>query len=61
MHFTVAVFSKPDQNFEDLLAPFQENNMGDCPEEYLEFIDMTEDIASEFENGTRKKILKGLN
>lgn len=57
MHFTVAVFSKPDQNFEDLLAPFQENNMGDCPEEYLEFIDMTEDIASEFENGTRKKII----
>lgn len=36
-HFTVAVIHKEDESVEDLLAPFQENNMGDCPEEYLEF------------------------
>ena len=43
-HFTVAVFidGKQDSEYlenrlEEMLAPFQENNMGDCPEEYLEF------------------------
>lgn len=33
-HFTVMVIGNEP---EKLLAPFQENNMGDCPEEYLEF------------------------
>jgi hypothetical protein len=27
------------------LAPFQENNMGDCPAEYLEFEDCTEEVT----------------
>lgn len=40
-HFTVLVIG---ENPEDLLAPFQENNMGDCPEEYMEFNDCTEEI-----------------
>lgn len=29
---------------EALLAPFQENNMGDCPPEYLTFHDQTEEV-----------------
>lgn len=33
-HFTVLVVG---DDHEEALAPFQENNMGDCPEEYLEF------------------------
>ena len=34
MHFSIIVAG---DNWEEQLAPFQENNMGDCPEEYLEF------------------------
>lgn len=34
MHFSIIVAG---DNYEEQLAPFQENNMGDCPEEYLEF------------------------
>jgi hypothetical protein len=34
MHFTVMVIG---ENAEQQLAPFQENNMGDCPKEFLEF------------------------
>ena len=45
MHFSVAVITEglpnPSQ-LEDMLAPFQENNMGTCPREYLEFFE--EDI-----------------
>lgn len=37
-HFTVAVIHREDENVDELLAPFQENNMGDCPEGYLEFV-----------------------
>jgi len=33
-HFTVLVIGA---NPEDQLSPFQENNMGDCPEEYLKY------------------------
>lgn len=47
MHFKVAVFSRKDQSFADLLAPFQENT-GYCPEEFLEFEDMTDIIISEY-------------
>ena len=45
MHFSVAVITEglpnPSQ-LEEMLAPFQENNMGTCPREYLEFFE--EDI-----------------
>lgn len=34
MHFSIIVAG---EDWEDQLRPFQENNMGDCPEEYLEF------------------------
>lgn len=33
-HFTVLVIG---ENQEQQLAPFQENNMGDCPKEFMEF------------------------
>lgn len=42
-HFTVAVIHREEQNIEELLAPYQENNMGDCPEEYLTFNDCTKE------------------
>lgn len=33
-HFSVLVIG---ENYEDQLRPYQENNMGDCPEEFMEF------------------------
>lgn len=39
-HFTVAVFTEDNGKTVDaLLAPYQENNMGDCPKEYLQFVE----------------------
>lgn len=54
-HFTVAVFTKEGQTIEELLAPYQENNMGDCPKEYLEFNDVEEEHRKEFETELRKE------
>ncbi len=42
MHFTVLVVS---DNVEKALAPFQENNMGDCPKKYMTFYPI--DLADE--------------
>jgi hypothetical protein len=45
-HFTVMVFG---EDAEKQLAPFQENNMGDCPEQHLKFNDETEYIQKEWD------------
>ena len=45
-HFTVMVIG---ENPEKQLAPYQENNMGNCPEEYLSFIDKTEELKKDWE------------
>lgn len=45
-HFTVLVVG---ENPEDQLAPFQESNMDDCPEEYLEFFDVTEKYQKQYQ------------
>lgn len=40
-HFSVAVITKgipTGEQIEKLMAPYQENNMEDCPKEYLEFV-----------------------
>jgi len=36
-HFTVAVICDHPDDIIKLLAPYQENNMGDCPMEFMEF------------------------
>lgn len=46
-HFSVLVVG-PD--LEKQLAPFQENNMGNCPEEYLAFNDVEDEYRKEYEN-----------
>ena len=48
-HFTVLVIGN---DIESALAPYQENNMGDCPEEYLEFVDYTLEVTKEYEEDT---------
>jgi len=45
-HFTVLVVG---DDIASQLAPFQENNMDDCPKEYLEFHDRTEECVSGYE------------
>lgn len=41
-----------------LLAPYQENNMGDCPQQYMQFYDKTQEIQKEFDNLTEEDTLK---
>lgn len=45
-HFAVIVIG---DEVEKQLAPYQENNMGDCPQEYLEFNDETEEVKKGWE------------
>lgn len=50
MHFPVGVLvDKKGKKLEELLAPYQENNMGNCPKEFLEFMEATEEI-NEYED-----------
>ena len=44
-HFTVLVIGP---NPEDQLEPFQENNMGDCPDKFMEFVDAEDDLKKSF-------------
>lgn len=53
-HFTVMVIG---ENVETQLAPFQENNMGDCPKEFMEFNDMEDEFLEEYENGSTTKVV----
>ena len=47
-HFAVLVVG---EEVEKQLAPFQENNMGDCPEEFMTFFNKEEDpdMIAEYE------------
>lgn len=45
-HFTVLVIGDDP---EKQLAPYQENNMGDCPKEYLKFFSVEEEYRKEYE------------
>ena len=47
-HFALAVVSDGTKTLEDLMAPYQENNMDDVPREYLEFV--AEDIEQHEKN-----------
>lgn len=48
-HFAVLVIG---ENPEEQLAPYQENNMGDCPKKYLKFVDQEEEMKAEYETGS---------
>lgn len=54
-HFAVAVIVHDGGCLDGLLAPYQENNMGDCPRKYLEFVSVEEEYRERYETeGTRK-------
>lgn len=46
-HFTVLVIG-PAENLEAMLAPFQENNTGDCPRQYMQFYDKESEMLEEY-------------
>jgi hypothetical protein len=46
-HFSVLVIG---DNPEEQLAPFQENNMDDCPTKYLEFGDVEDEYLEQYKN-----------
>ena len=48
-HFLALVIG---QDWEKQLAPYQENTMGDCPKEYLQFFDMSEEAISDYQGST---------
>ena len=46
-HFVVLVIG---ENWEEQLAPYQENNMGDCPREYMVFHNAEPEYREQWEN-----------
>lgn len=53
-HFTVLVIG---DNPEAQLAPYQENNMCDCPKEYLEFMDEETRMLEDYLNDTQEYVI----
>lgn len=52
-HFTVLVLGeKPEQQ----LAPYQENNMGDCPQKYLRFNDQEAEFLKEYKTESSDRV-----
>lgn len=51
-HFTVLVIG---EDIKKQLAPFQENNMGDCPEKFMEFNDVEPEYRERYENDTETR------
>lgn len=46
-HFPVSVISKNREDIEKLMAPFQDNNMGTCPRQYLTFVNAEQEYEKE--------------
>ena len=57
-HFTVMVTGEEYEDAEKMLAPYQENNMGDCPEEFMEWVDETDQIKRDYVEG-RTDMIRG--
>ena len=58
-HFAVAVIvdKLDEKEIDKMLAPYQENNMGDCPKEYLEFVSIADEYRERYKTGTRRMVL----
>lgn len=55
-HFTVAVITDGTKTIDELLAPYQENSMEDCPKEYLKFVSVEEEYKKEYEEDGHEMI-----
>jgi hypothetical protein len=49
-HFNVLVVLREGDDLHNKMAPYQENNMGDCPEQYLSFTDVTDNLRQDWEH-----------
>ena len=52
-HFRVLAIADDDEDLENVMAPYQENNMGDCPMEFMEFTSVTEEEKEWFDVGRK--------
>ena len=57
MHFAVAVIAGEGKSVEELLAPYQENNMCNVDKKYLEFFDTEEELRSQYESGITSRVV----
>lgn len=57
MHFAVAVICDRDKTIEELLAPYQENNMCNVDKKYLEFFDIEVDYRHEYESDIVRRVV----
>jgi hypothetical protein len=55
-HFSVLIPAQDEQELEDVLAPYQQNNMGTCGQEFLEFYDTEDEYRQEYESGSCKML-----
>lgn len=64
-HFTVCVrvganaiseCGSVESAVEKMLAPYQENNMGDCPREFLVFTDIEDESRNDYETGSSSMV-----
>jgi hypothetical protein len=55
-HFIAAVITKDPDNYYEELAPYQENNMGDCPRQFLEFVNKTEEFRKAWQEETVERV-----
>lgn len=56
-HFSVLVVGpKDEEELAKAMAPFQENNMDDCPEEFTVFHDEEDENREQYETGTMKMV-----
>jgi len=53
-HFAVLVIG---DDLEGQMRPYQENNMGDCPEEFLQFEDQEDKFRKEYEEGGTERVV----
>jgi hypothetical protein len=52
-HFVVVIIG---DDVEGQLKPYQENNMGDCPKEYMEFNDREDEMLKDYQTGSTEKV-----
>lgn len=50
-HFTVAVFTNENKSVEELLAPFHEFECTGINDEYVQDVDITEDVKQRIDDG----------
>lgn len=55
-HFITAIITKDPHKYEEELAPFQENNMSDCPKQFLEFVDQTKEFKKKWQEDSVEKV-----